>query len=262
MSSAPGTPAFRLEEASVAFGSVRALDGVSLSIGPGERVGIVGPSGGGKTTLLRLLNGMQTATGGRVLAFGQDIASLKPEALRQLRARIGFVHQSLALVPGLRTVQNVIMGKSGQRGLLRCVRDVLFPSAADTAAILRLLTRVGIPEKLYHRTSHLSGGQQQRVAVARALFQEPGALLADEPVSSIDPARARDTVELLTRLSSEDGLTLVMSLHNLELAREYFPRLIGLRGGKVVFDAAPADLGPGEFAALYRLSKDELLADG
>ena len=100
------------------------------------------------------------------------------------------------------------------------------------------------------------------MAVARALFQQPEALLADEPVSSIDPARARDTVELLTRLSSEDGLTLVMSLHNLELAREFFPRLIGLRHGRVVFDRLSASLTGAEFTALYSLSKDELLADG
>ncbi len=195
-------------------------------------------------------------------AFGEDLASLSPGALRRVRSRIGFIHQSLALVPGLRVIQNVVMGQSGRRSLLRCVRDVLCTSGDDTGQIHQLLERAGIPEKLYHRTGSLSGGQQQRVAVARALFQKPEALLADEPVSSIDPARARDTVDLLTRLSREDGLTLLMSLHNLELAREYFPRLIGLRGGRVIFDAAPSGLGPEAFESLYRLSRDELLADG
>lgn len=244
------------------FGSVRALDGVSLSIARGERVGIVGPSGGGKTTLLRVLNGMQAATSGTVKSLGEDIATLGPASLRTLRSRIAFVHQNLALVPGLRVIQNVVMGRAGRRSLWRSVRDVLCTSREDTGEIHQLLERTGIPEKLYHRTGHLSGGQQQRVAVARALFQRPEALLADEPVSSIDPARARDTVDLLTRLSSEDGLTLVMSLHNLELAREFFPRLIGLRGGRVVFDQPSASLGGTEFASLYRLTKDELLTDG
>ncbi len=254
--------AFSLQGATVQFGTLRALDGVSLSISRGERVGIVGPSGGGKTTLLRLLNGMQAATSGSVRALGQEIAALAPAPLRSLRSRIAFVHQSLALVPGLRVIQNVVMGRAGQRSLLRSVCDVLFTSHEDTQAIHALLKRTGIPEKLYHRTSHLSGGQRQRVAVARALFQRPEALLADEPVSSIDPARARDTVDLLTRLSSEDGLTLVMSLHNLELAREFFPRLIGLRNGRVAFDRPSSSLTGAEFTALYSLSRDELLADG
>lgn len=253
---------FGLDAVTVRFGSVTALDGVSLRIARGERVGLVGPSGGGKTTLLRLLNGMQRGTAGTVRALGQDIATLAPGPLRTLRAKIGFIHQSLALVPGLRVIQNIVLGRAGARSLLRSVRDVLFTARADAAEVHALLTRTGIPEKLYHRTADLSGGQQQRVAVARALFQKPEALLADEPVSSIDPARARDTVDLLTRLSAEDGLTLIMSLHNLELAREFFPRLIGLRHGRVVFDEPSASLSSDAFTALYSLSKDELLADG
>jgi phosphonate transport system ATP-binding protein len=168
----------------------------------------------------------------------------------------------VALVPGLRVIQNVVTGRAGRRSLWRCLRDVLFTSPEDTREIHALLERTGIPEKLYHRTGHLSGGQQQRVAVARALFQKPDALLADEPVSSIDPARARDTVDLLTRLSGEDGLPLVMSLHNLELAREFFPRLIGLRFGRVVFDKPSWSLSGAEFNSLYRLTREELLADG
>ena len=261
MTAGTSDEAFSLREAVVEFGAVRALDGVSINIARGERVGVVGPSGGGKTTLLRLLNGMQAASSGTVRSLGQEIATLAAAPLRQLRARIAFVHQSLALVPGLRVIQNVVMGRAGRRSLAGSVRDVLFTGREDTRAIHALLERTGIPEKLYERTSHLSGGQQQRVAVARALFQQPEALLADEPVSSIDPARARDTVDLLTRLSSEDGLTLVMSLHNLELAREFFPRLIGLRNGRVVFDRQSASLTGAEFTALYSLTKDELLAD-
>jgi len=253
--------AFSLSGVSVQFGAVKALDRVSLRIAPRERVGIVGPSGAGKTTLLKLLNGMQRPSLGEVVVLGENIAALRPGPLRSLRARIGFVHQNFALISGLRVIQNVVMGRAGRRGLWHSVRDVLFTSRNDTGEIHALLKRTGIPEKLYHRTAHLSGGQQQRVAVARALFQNPEALLADEPVSSIDPARARDTVDLLTRLSAEDGLTLVMSLHNLELAREFFPRLIGLRHGRIVFDQPSSSLSAAEFAALYRLSKDEMLAD-
>ena len=261
MSPEESPDAFSLHDVTVQFGALKALDRASLRIGKRERIGIVGPSGAGKSTLLRVLNGMQQVTAGTVTALGQDIADLAPAPLRSLRARIAFVHQSFALIPGLRVIQNVVMGRAGRRNLWRCVRDVLFTSQEDTREIHSLLERTGIPEKLYHRTGHLSGGQQQRVAVARALFQKPEALLADEPVSSIDPARARDTVDLLTRLSSEDGLTLVMSLHNLELAREFFPRLIGMRHGRVVFDQRSASISGAEFSALYSLSKDELLAD-
>ena len=121
---------------------------------------------------------------------------------------------------------------------------------------------MGIPEKLFERTDRLSGGQQQSVALARALYQKPIALIADEPVSSVDPARARDTIELLTRISREEGLTLCVSLHNLELAREYLPRLVGLREGKLVFDCASEEIGDEQFDALYTLENDKMWRDG
>jgi len=250
---------FRLDAASVSFGKVDALDRVSISIDPGERVAIVGPSGGGKTTLLRLLNGIVRPSAGSVTALGEALGSLPAERLREVRSRIGFIHQHLALVPNLRVVQNVISGKLGRRGLLRSMRDFLFPGSADLEQIHAILERVGIAEKLYERTDRLSGGQQQRVAIARALFQEPLALLADEPVSSVDPARARDTVSLLTELSEEDGLTLCMSLHNIELASEFFPRIVGLRAGRVLFDSSPASLEPSAMRELFDLSPGEAL---
>ncbi|MFT5108051.1 MAG: phosphonate transport system ATP-binding protein, partial [Pseudoalteromonas tetraodonis] len=167
---------FQLEAASVRFGNTDALDRVSISIEAGERVAIVGPSGGGKTTMLRLLNGMASPTAGSVSVFGKDLASLSPSELRTTRSRIGFIHQHLALVPNIRVVQNVIGGKLGRRSLLRTLRDFLFPGSEDLEQIHAILERVGIDEKLYERTDRLSGGQQQRVAIARALFQEPLAL--------------------------------------------------------------------------------------
>ena len=130
------------------------------------------------------------------------------------------------------------------------------------AEIHSLLDRVGIEDKLYARTSELSGGQQQRVALARALFQNPRAILADEPVSSVDPARAASLVELLTELAAEHDLTLVMSLHNLELARAHFPRLIGLRAGRVQFDQAPGSISGSDLEDLYDLNAQEMLEDG
>jgi phosphonate transport system ATP-binding protein len=258
----PNGEAFALEGVHVDFGRVQALSDISLRIAPGEAVGFVGPSGSGKTTLLRVLNGTVRPSSGRVLVDGTDLAQARGKELKRIRSHVGFVHQDLGLVPNVRVAQNVLAGQLGRMGFVRSLRHMLLPRRQDLAFVHSLLDRVGIPEKLFARTDTLSGGQQQRVAVARALFQEPGALLADEPVSSVDPARARDTVALLGRVSRESALTLCMSLHNLELARGYFPRLIGLRGGRIVFDKPSEQIGEAEFQALYNLSDDEMLADG
>jgi len=245
---------FRLTGAGFAYNGTFALRSVDLEIGAGEALALVGPSGAGKTTLLRLLNGTLRPQDGSVSVDGQNLAGLSPRALRRVRTRIGFVHQDLDLVPNLRVSQNVAAGKLGRLTFLGSMRAMLFPPTEELERAHRILERVGIPEKLFERTDTLSGGQQQRVAIARALFQEPSALFADEPVSSVDPARARDTVALLTEISRERGLTLVASLHNLDLAREFFPRLIGLRAGRVVFDRRAADIHEREFHALYDLA--------
>ena len=257
-----GAASFSLEDVSVSWGDVHGLRGISLQIEAGETVGFVGPSGSGKTTLLRVLNGTVRPTTGRVRVGATELVDLRGAAIKRLRSDIGFVHQDLGLVPNVRVSQNVLAGRLGRMGFLRSLRHMLLPRRRDLDTVHGLLERVGIPEKLFARTDTLSGGQQQRVAVARALFQDPGVLLADEPVSSVDPARARDTVSLLTHISREESLTLCMSLHNLELAREFFPRLVGLRDGRVVFDKASGEIGDAEFHALYDLSDAEMLADG
>lgn len=252
---------YDLDRVVVDFGSARALDGVSLSIGAGEAVAFIGPSGAGKTTLLRLLNGVLRPTGGSLRVDRRPLDRLTPGELRRLRSATGFIHQDLRLVPNVRVLKNVIAGRLGRMSLAGSIRAMLFPPRVLVEEAYALLDRVGIPEKIYQRTDRLSGGQQQRVAIARALFQEPVALLADEPVSSVDPARARDAVALLAGLCRERRLTLCVSLHNLELAREYFPRLIGLRDGRVAFDCTTRDLRREEFLDLYRLAGPEALAD-
>jgi len=253
---------FRLTDVGVRFGSADALRGVTLDIGAGERVALVGPSGAGKTTFLRLLNGGVRPTSGWVEVDGKTFKSFSQTALRELRSRIGFVHQDHALIPNLRVSQNVLLGRLGHQSFLTALGGFLRPSRKQLSRVHRLLEQVGIPEKIFERTDRLSGGQQQRVAIARALIQDPAVLIADEPVSSVDPARARDAVALLSRMCREEGITLVTSLHNLELARQYFPRLVGLRSGRVLFDRACEEVSEEEFSNLYDLCEAELLADG
>ncbi|MEE9128155.1 MAG: phosphonate ABC transporter ATP-binding protein [Planctomycetota bacterium] len=253
---------FRLEGATVAYNGKPALQNVDLTIQPGEAVAFVGPSGAGKTTLLRLLNGSIRPSAGRVHVDGKDLANVSNRELRGLRSRIGFVHQHLDMVPNLRVSHNVLAGRLGEQSLLASLKSMLFASRAEVAKVHAILQRVGIPEKLFERTDQLSRGQRQRVAIARALYQEPNTILADEPVASLDPTRGKDVLQLLARISREESMTLVMSLHDLTLAREVFDRLIGLRQGRVVFDQPTPQISEKEFQALYHLEAGEMLEDG
>jgi phosphonate transport system ATP-binding protein len=250
--------AFALEDVTVRFNGLLALERITLQIEAREIVAFVGPSGSGKTTLLRLLNGSVRPTSGLVAAGGHPLASMNAADLRRLRASIGFIHQDLRLVPNLRVVQNVVAGRLGRLSILASLRAVFLTPHRLAVEAHAILERVGIPEKLYERTDRLSGGQRQRVAIARALFQQPVALLADEPVSSVDPARARDAVQLLTKVARELGLTLCVSLHNIDLAREFLPRLIGLRRGQIVFDTPASGFQGAMFDDLYRLEAAEM----
>jgi len=253
--------AFDLSDVHCHFQGFPALGGVSLRINKGERVALAGPSGCGKTTLLRLFSASQASCTGSVRVFGQDAATMGSRELRRHRSNIALIPQNLGLVTSLRTYQNVALGKIGKRRFPSVLRSILFPSKAELRQIHHCLERVGISEKLYQSVATLSGGQQQRTAVARALFQEPQAILADEPVSSVDPARAESIVALLNDLAEEQSLTLAVSLHNIDLARRYFPRIVGMRAGKIIFDKAPKDISDVEFTDLYNLSQTELLDD-
>lgn len=232
------------------YGATRALSRVAFDIAPGERIALIGASGSGKTTLLRLLGLQEVPTSGSVSVLGCDLAEAKSEELRTSRSRIGMLPQDLGLVPNLRVVQNVILGRSGKRNLLTTLRDLLWPRKADRDEIFRILKRMGVGAKMYDRTDSLSGGQKQRVALSRTLYQGAEILLADEPLSAVDPARARNVLELLTGLSTDQKSTLIVSLHQVELAREFFPRVIGLKAGEVVFDGKPDDA---QLASLYDL---------
>ena len=248
---------FSLQGAGVRFDTGWALADVDLKVTAGERVALVGPSGAGKTTLLSLLNGSLLPSAGTVRVQGLDLATLRSSELRQIQRRIGTVHQQFHLVGPLRVVHNLNAGRLGTWSLARAVASLVSPRDVEAAAAV--LRRVGIPEKLYERTDSLSGGQQQRVALARVLLQDPVAILGDEPISSLDPARASEIMELLASLAGEEARTLVVSLHAVDQALGHCDRLVGLRQGRVVFDAAAADVSATMVDQLYRIEREPVL---
>ena len=244
---------FLVGDVSVRYESRTVLGHIDLDVGPGEIVALVGPSGSGKTTTLRLLNGTVEPSEGCVRIGQEDLATISDQRLRQLRSEIGVISQDLGLVPNLRVIQNVLAGRIGREGFLSSMRRLLLPRRSETEEVWALLERLGIGDLIFQRVDSLSGGERQRVGIARAIYQGARALLADEPFSALDPARARETIELLAEVTRENEMTLVLSMHDIELARAFIPRLVGLREGRVLFDRAANDVETQELQALYRL---------
>ena len=243
------TPVVKMCGVGRRFQGHRALDGVDLTVHAGERVALLGASGAGKSTLLSMLNGSLMASEGALEVFGQVLADLSPGALRRLQCRIGTVGQRLDLIEQVRVLHNVSAGRLGTWSTPRALVSLVRSRADDE--VRSALHSVGMDWALHERTERLSGGERQRVAIARLLVQRPDLILADEPVSSLDPARAAETLELLR--APARGSTLIISLHQPELARKYCTRGVGLREGRLDFDVPAAELDDARLTRLYTL---------
>lgn len=231
------------------FGRTVALQGASLSVSRGEIVVLLGLSGSGKSTLLRHLDGLETPTSGSVRVLGQEVPRLTGRRLRALRSRMGFVFQQFDLVPSLTVLENVLTGALAE---LRGPRIGLwsYPKRLKLTA-LGHLDRVGLLDRAYQRADTLSGGQQQRVAIARALMQNPEILLADEPVASLDPESSEQVMALIREIAMDAGLTVVCSLHQVDLALSWGDRIVGLRHGEVVLDTPVEGLSKAAVMEIY-----------
>ena len=254
----------QIEAASTTFGARKALDGVSLSVARGEMVALIGPSGSGKSTLLRAMTGLARidAGQGRVSAFGQAVQTggKVSDQIRSLRARIGMVFQQFNLVGRLTLFTNVALGMLGRIDFARGLLGLWPPE--EKARVMQALARVGVAEYAGQRAQTLSGGQQQRAAIARALVQRAEVILADEPVASLDPVAGRKVMELLCDLNRDEGLSVVVSLHQVDYALRYCRRVIALKAGKVVYDGPAEGLDHTALIDIYGPEIEEVFWEG
>ena len=252
----------RFENASVTYpGGVHALKDLSLEIPDGQMLVIVGLSGAGKSTLIRAINGLVPLTEGDVTIDGVSVRHARPKKLREIRSRIGMIFQTFNLVNRTSVLNNVLMGRLHSAGTLRSLLGMYRDEDVEIA--MRALERVGIVEKAYVRASNLSGGQQQRVGIARALAQEPKIILADEPVASLDPPTSHVVMRDLQRINRELGITTIVNLHFLDLAKVYGERIIGMRSGELVYDGSGSKADENVFRDIYgrSLTADDMMGE-
>ena len=236
------------------FKNINAVNGISLEINEGEIIGIIGRSGAGKSTLLRMINRLVEPSEGSIEFNDINIISLKGKALRKWRSECAMIFQQFNLVERIDVLTNVLIGSLGRNYNFLNLIGVF--SKKEKINALKNLDRFDLSEKALQKAGTLSGGQQQRVAIARALMQKPKILLADEPISSLDPKNAQRVMDDMLKINREDGITIICNLHSLDVAKKYCDRLIGLSDGKVVFDGVPDDLTTEISKELYDIDNE------
>lgn len=245
----PADPMLDLVNVTKRFGDFVAVDGVTLSIPEGSMVGVLGRSGAGKSTLLRMINRLTEPTSGDVLWQGRSVLRLRGAKLRAWRAQCGMMFQQFNLSPRLDLLTNVLIGSLSRRPTLQTLFKY-FPAEERARAILELHA-LDMADLALQRAGTLSGGQQQRAAIARTMMQQPDLVLADEPIASLDPANAETVMSALSTISRERGITVLVNLHSLDIARTYCPRIVGMAKGKVVFDGGPETLDAAAIERIY-----------
>ncbi|MGL4628676.1 MAG: phosphonate ABC transporter ATP-binding protein [Cetobacterium sp.] len=226
-----------------------ALSDINLDIKKGEFVAIIGSSGAGKSTLLRTINSMNPLSSGAIIFNGKDISKISGSNLRKVRREMGMIFQHYNLIERLSVVQNVLHGRLGYMSNLKGFFELY--SEEDKVKALNILKRLGLEDHCYKKASELSGGQKQRVGISRALAQNPKLILADEPIASLDPKSSEIVMETLKNICVEDNLTCIVNLHQVEFAKQYATRIIGMNKGKIVFDDIPENLTEEKIGEIY-----------
>lgn len=234
-----------------------AVNDISFEVKQGEFVAIIGASGSGKSTILRCINRMIEPTKGSILFEGKEITGLGGKRFREVRRKIGMIFQHYNLVYRLTVMQNVMHGRLGYMNTFEGVFSLY--NEEDKRNALKLLGKVGLSDFAYNRASELSGGQKQRVGIIRALMQEPSLLLCDEPIASLDPGSSKIIMDTIKKLATESNIACIVNLHQVQVAKEYASRIIGIRDGRIVFDDVPARLTNEMIEDIYNTSIENLM---
>ncbi|ANL44955.1 phosphonate ABC transporter ATP-binding protein PhnC [Rhizobium phaseoli] len=245
---------FELKDVTRRFGKKLAVDTVTLTIPQGQMVGIIGRSGAGKSTLLRMINRLQEPSSGSIHFAGVEVSGLRGRALRNWQRDCAMIFQQFNLVPRLDVLTNVMLGRLNHRSTFLSLLNIF--TREERVHAVAALERLGIEQTALQAAGTLSGGQQQRVAIARALMQNPKMVLADEPIASLDPLNAKIVMDALRDINEREGITVITNLHTLDTARNYCERIVGMAGGRVVFDGKPSELTDDAVKAIYGTDKD------
>ncbi|AFS79441.1 phosphonate ABC transporter, ATPase subunit PhnC [Gottschalkia acidurici 9a] len=241
----------RLENISVLYNKKNlAVDNISLKIGKGQFIGIIGPSGSGKSSLIKTINLLVSPYRGKVYIENTNIGSLNEKELRSMRREIGFIFQDYNLVEKSSVLENVLVGRLGFKSSLKSLFGVF--NDEDYQVAVEALEQVGLKDKIFNRADQLSGGQKQRVAIAKTLCQNPKIILADEPVSSLDLSTAQIVMDYFKMINEKKDITIVINLHDVNIARKYCSRIIGLKDGKIFFDEKAGDIDDQRLQSLYQ----------
>ncbi len=250
-------PILQIQNLTKYYKDVRALEDVSLKVKAGEFVSVIGRSGAGKSTLLRCVNRMIEASSGTILFDGDNVRAQRGAGLRRVRTRIGMIFQHFNLVPRQTVAENVLHGRLGYKSTLEGSLGIY--THEEKIRAYDIICELGLRDQLHKRCDQLSGGQKQRVGIARALVQDPRLILCDEPIASLDPGSAKVIMDHLHHISRKTGITILMNLHQVDVAVKYSDRVIGIREGKMVFDGEPGKLKRKAVAEIYGSDADDIL---